>query len=63
MGNLIATKDLTNPELVAAWNILQFSLRTIGDKSDLPPKIAEVKAELTARGIPFQDGRRIQTAN
>lgn len=57
---LIATEDCTDFQLVAAWNILMFSLRTLGSKDDLPGRIAEVKAELDKRGIPNEKGKRIK---
>lgn len=56
---MIKTVDATNKELVSAWNVLMFSLRMLGDKSDLPAKIAEVGAELVKRGIPHVYSKRI----
>lgn len=56
---MIKLKDATNQEVVATWNVLQFSLRMICDKSDLQAKIDEVAAELERRGISFEAGKKI----
>jgi hypothetical protein len=55
---MIKTTDTTNKELVSAWNVLMFATKTLGNKDDLPAKIAEVAAELTKRGIPHEYGKR-----
>lgn len=52
-------KSVTDNQLVAAWNILQFSLRMICDKTDLDADINAVSAELKVRGIPHFVGKKI----
>lgn len=60
MAELIKTCDCSDAQLVGAWNVLQFSFRTLGSKEGLSEKVSEVKAELDKRGIPNQEGKRIR---
>lgn len=46
-------------QVVAVWNIFQFNLKMLGDKSRTLAYLPAVRAELIKRAIPFEEGKRI----
>lgn len=52
-------ENVTDNELVAAWNVLQFSQRMICDKSDLPERQEAIAIELKKRGICYEANKKI----
>lgn len=52
---------LTDREMVAYWNVLTMSAKCIGGSGDKNARHADMLRDLlSARGIPFEDGKLIK---